>query len=217
MKNLIKTDWKELLKEEFEKKYFIELELFLEDEYKKYKVYPPRENIFNALNLTPFKNVKVVIFGQDPYHGVNQANGLCFSVPKNQKLPPSLKNIYKELEDDLNIKKENGDLSSWAKEGVLLLNTVLTVRESSANSHKNKGWEKLIISIIDKLNNKENIVYILWGKNAISLEKYITNGHIIKSVHPSPLSSYRGFFGSKPFSKTNDFLKKCGISEIDWS
>ncbi len=188
--------------------------------YDKDDIYPPKELIFNAFKLTPFKDVKVVIVGQDPYHGVGQAHGLSFSVQKGVKLPPSLRNIFIELKSDLNIDPvKDGDLTKWAKEGVLLLNATLTVKKDSPNSHSKLGWEIFSDYVIKKLNQKEEpIVFILWGNFAKSKKKYITNPKhlIIESAHPSPYSANYGFFGSKPFSKTNDFLKKNGIKEIDW-
>ena len=183
-------------------------------------IYPPKNLIFNALKITPFKDVKVVIVGQDPYHGEGEAHGLSFSVQKGIKLPPSLKNIYKELYDDLNIKPSlDGDLSKWAKEGVLLLNATLTVKKDTPNSHSKLGWEAFTDYVIKKLNSKETpVVFILWGNFARSKKKLITNPKhlVIESAHPSPFSARYGFFGSKPFSKTNDFLKKNNIKEIDW-
>ena len=183
-------------------------------------IYPSYENIFRALNLTNFKNVKVVIIGQDPYHGENEANGLSFSINKNVKITPSLRNIFKELESDLNIKRTNTDLESWAKQGVLLLNSILTVEKDRPLSHYNLGWQEITNYIIKYISdNKENIVFILWGnfakeyKNIIDLTKH----YIIESPHPSPFSARRGFFGSKPFSKTNNYLIKNNQSAIDWS
>ena len=192
----------------------------VKEEYKKYTCYPKYVDIFNALKLTPYKNVKVVIIGQDPYHGVGEAHGLSFSVQKGIKLPPSLQNIFKELYDDLGIKNgECGDLTPWARQGVLLLNSILSVRKDSPLSHKDLGWELLTDHIIKLINlKKEPVVFILWGGFARSKKKFITNKNhlIIESVHPSPLSAYNGFFGSKPFSKTNNFLKKNNIKEIDF-
>ena len=189
--------------------------------YEKETIYPPKDYIFNALKLTPYKEVKVVIVGQDPYHGEGEAHGLSFSVQKGVKLPPSLRNIYKELYDDLNIKPAlDGDLTKWAKEGVLLLNSTLTVKKDVPNSHAKIGWEPFTDYIIRKLNSKkEPIVFILWGNFAKSKKKYITNPKhlIIESAHPSPFSANYGFFGSKPFSKTNKFLKEHNIKEIDWN
>lgn len=220
MNNLIGNNWDEILKEEYEKAYFKNLMAFLDKEYEKEKIYPPRDEIFNGLKLTDYEDVKVVILGQDPYHGKDQGNGLAFSVNKDVKIPPSLRNMFKELISDLNIDPpNNGDLTKWAKEGVLLLNTVLTVRDSKANSHRNKGWEIFTDEIIKALNKRDKpMVFILWGRNSQEKEKLITNNnhYIIKSAHPSPLSAYRGFFGSKPFSKTNEFLKRESMKIIDW-
>ncbi|WP_373898065.1 uracil-DNA glycosylase [Haloimpatiens sp. FM7315] len=220
MKEILKNDWNNLLKHEFEKDYYLELRNFLIKEYRTNTVYPNMYDIFNALHYTSYKDVKVVILGQDPYHGPNQAHGLSFSVKPGITPPPSLKNIFKELKNDLGLYiPNNGYLKKWADEGVLLLNTVLTVRKGEANSHKNIGWEVFTDKIISLLNEKEEpIVFILWGNNAQSKLKIInTQRHyIIKSVHPSPLSATRGFFFSKPFSKTNDFLKSIGKSPIDW-
>lgn len=221
MENQIKNEWQDILKEEFNKDYYIKLKEFVEEEYKTKNIYPEYKDIFNALNLTDYKDVKVLILGQDPYHGYNQANGLAFSVKEGVKHPPSLRNIFKELNSDMNLNiPESGDLTKWAKEGVLMLNTAFTVIEAKANSHRNKGWEILTDEIIKKVNEKdEPVVFILWGNNAIEKEKFIDiDKHlVIKGPHPSPLSSYRGFFDSKPFSKTNDFLTAKGLKEIDWS
>ncbi len=216
----IKNDWMELLEDQFQMKYYTELNDFLTNEYGSKTIFPDKYDIFNALNYTAYKDVNVVILGQDPYHGPNQSHGLSFSVKPGVRIPPSLINIYKELKDDLNCYiPNNGYLKKWADQGVLLLNTSLTVRSGEANSHKNKGWEIFTDAIISILNKREKpIVFILWGNNAISKEKLITNKahYIIKSVHPSPLSAHRGFWGSKPFSKTNDFLKSIGENPIDW-
>lgn len=217
--NLI-NDWKNLLKDEFQKEYYKKLRAFLVNEYNTNTIYPDKYDIFNALNYTAYKDVKVVILGQDPYHGPNQAHGLSFSVKPGVPAPPSLVNIYKELKSDLGCYvPNNGYLKKWADQGVLLLNTSLTVRAAQANSHKNIGWEIFTNKIISLLNErKDPVVFILWGNNAISKEQLITNPwhHIIKSVHPSPLSASRGFFGSKPFSQTNEFLKSIGKEPIDW-
>ena len=216
----ITKSWYELLKPEFESENFKNLEKFLSEEYSKFKIFPPEDSIFNALNLTPFEKVKVVIVGQDPYHEEGQANGLCFSVSKETALPPSLINIYKEIESDLGIKMANhGDLSSWAKQGVLLLNAVLTVRKGNANSHKGKGWEVVTSAIIQKLNKQERpIVFMLWGRNAQEFASNIDKSKhlVLACAHPSPLSAFAGFFGCKHFSKANAFLKEHGESEIDW-
>ncbi|GFP78548.1 uracil-DNA glycosylase [Clostridium fungisolvens] len=215
-----KNEWDSLLKDEFEKEYYLKLRRFLVSEYEKKTIFPDKYDIFNALHYTSYSDVKVVILGQDPYHGPNQAHGLSFSVKPGVKIPPSLLNMYKELKDDLGCYiPNNGYLKKWADQGVLLLNTSLTVVASEANSHKSIGWEIFTDKIISLLNErKDPIVFILWGNNAISKEKLITNGwhHIIKSVHPSPLSASRGFFGSKPFSKTNRFLESIGKTPIDW-
>lgn len=221
MKNkILKNDWAFKLDDEFNKQYYRELRNFLMTEYQSEVIYPPMSDIFNALHYTPFQHVKVVILGQDPYHGPNQAHGLSFSVQHEVKQPPSLVNIFKELQDDLGFVPPNhGNLKQWAKNGVLLLNTVLTVRKGVAHSHRGKGWEHFTDRIIEVLNDKEHpIVYILWGNAAQRKEALIdTEKHyIIKAPHPSPLSAYRGFFGSKPFSKTNSLLKQAGIAEIDW-
>ncbi len=220
MIELIESDWKDILKDEFTKEYFKDLKQFVEEEYKNKIIYPDYNDLFNALNYTPYENVKVVILGQDPYHGKNQANGLAFSVKENVKIPPSLRNIFKELNDDLGYDIPlNGDLTKWAKQGVLLLNTSLTVIEAKANSHRNKGWEIFTDEIIKTVNKKNTpVVFILWGNNAIEKEKFIDSSKhlILKAPHPSPLSSYRGFFDSKPFSKTNEFLIKNNLKEIDW-
>lgn len=217
---IIGNDWDDILSEEFEKEYYTKLRSFLDEEYKNKIIYPLPQNIYRALRLTTYKDCKVVILGQDPYHEPFQAHGLAFSVNKNVKIPPSLQNIYKELHDDLGFKiPEHGFLLDWAKQGVLLLNTVLTVEAHKANSHKNKGWEQLTDTIIKKLNDKqEPVVFILWGLNARSKKQYITNPKhlIIESAHPSPLSAYNGFFGSKPFSKTNDFLIRNNLTPINW-
>jgi uracil-DNA glycosylase len=216
----IKNDWMGLLENQFQMEYYKELRTFLIHEYGSRTIYPDKYDIFNALNYTAYKDVKVVILGQDPYHGPNQAHGLSFSVKPGVPAPPSLVNIYKELKDDLGcFIPNNGYLKKWADQGVLLLNTALTVRAREANSHRNKGWEIFTDAIISILNKREKpIVFILWGSNAISKEKLITNKihYIIKAPHPSPLSAHRGFFGSKPFSKTNNFLESIGEAPIDW-
>ncbi|MCB2301121.1 uracil-DNA glycosylase [Clostridium tagluense] len=218
--NNLTNDWNELLLEEFNKDYFLKLRDFLKQEYETKLIYPEVQNIFNALNYTAYKDVKVIILGQDPYHGASQAHGLSFSVNAGVSTPPSLLNIYKELYNDIGCYiPNNGYLKKWCDEGVLLLNTVLTVRADQANSHKNKGWEHFTNKIIALLNDKTDpIVFILWGNNAQAKQSLITNPihYIIKSVHPSPLSAYRGFFNSKPFSITNNFLISKGISPIDW-
>ena len=218
----LEKEWKKLLTNELQKPYMLELWDFLQHERDAGKViYPQNDDIFAALNLTPFDQVKVVILGQDPYHGPNQAHGLSFSVKPGVKVPPSLVNIFKELESDLKITPaKNGILTQWAQQGVLLLNNVLTVEDGQAGSHHLKGWEQFTAKIIELLNEKkENLVFILWGspaqKKAAKVDE--TKHFVLKSVHPSPLSSYRGFFGSKPFSKTNEFLKSKDITPIDWT
>lgn len=220
MKTILHNDWQEILAPEFQKPYYLRLREFLKQEYATQKIHPDMYHIFEALELTPFHEVKVVILGQDPYHGYNQAHGLSFSVQPGVKIPPSLRNIYKEMESDLGIPPvAHGNLSSWAKQGVLLLNTVLTVREGQAYSHRGQGWEQLTDVIIEKLNARQQpIVFILWGRPAQEKIKMIdTSRHaIIKSPHPSPLSASRGFFGSRPFSKTNQILQNWGEKPIDW-
>ena len=211
--------WNVVLKEEYEKNYFKNIAMFINKEYKEKIVYPPKRDILRALKLTDYNDVKVVILGQDPYHGENEANGLSFSVNEGIKLPPSLKNIYKELYDDLGITKTTGDLTSWANQGVLLLNSVLTVLKDTPTSHSKIGWQEYTDAIIKKLNEREKpIVFILWGNYARSKKNLITNKrhYIIESPHPSPFSANSGFFGSRPFSKTNEFLKKNNIKEIEW-
>ncbi len=219
-KQILKNDWAPLLEEEFSKPYYLQLREFLKQEYKHYRIYPDMYDIFNALHYTAFADVKVVILGQDPYHGPNQAHGLSFSVKPGVPLPPSLKNIFLELQADLGCTPpSSGYLVPWTKQGVLLLNTVLTVREGEAHSHQGKGWEIFTDRVIEILNRKSNpVVYILWGSAAQMKQQLIdTNKHfIIKAPHPSPLSAHRGFFGSKPFSKTNSILKTIGQTEINW-
>jgi uracil-DNA glycosylase len=221
MITMTNNKWDEVLATEYNQDYFKKIVDFVNKSYKEKKIFPPKNYILRALSLTDYDKVKVVILGQDPYHGVGEANGLSFSVNKGVRLPPSLKNIYKELYDDLGITiSTNGDLTCWAKEGVLLLNSVLTVEKDRAASHKNIGWELYTDAIIKKLNErKEPLVFILWGNFARSKKEYITNpSHlIIESAHPSPFSAYYGFFGSKPFSRTNNFLKEHNIKEIDWT
>jgi len=216
----ISNDWKMALNDEFNKDYYKNLYQFVKDEYSKRVIYPPSDDIFNALHLTPLNDVKCVILGQDPYHGEHQAHGLCFSVQKGIAIPKSLVNIYKELHDDLGCYiPNNGFLEKWAKQGVLMLNTVLTVRAHEANSHQGKGWEEFTDAIIKKVNEQDRpIVYMLWGKPAQSKIKMLTNPKhlILKTVHPSPLSAYRGFFGCKHFSKANEFLEANGCDPIDW-
>ena len=216
---MIGNDWDIILKDEYEKEYFLRIKDKVRHEYNSKTIFPPANRVFYALRETSYKDTKVVILGQDPYHGVGEANGLCFSVNEGIKMPPSLNNIYKELYDDLGIKRTTTDLSDWAKSGVLLLNSVLTVEKDKPASHKNIGWEEFTDSIIKKLNEKEEpVVFILWGNFAKSKIKYITNSRhlVISSSHPSPFSVHYGFFGSRPFSKTNEFLKKNGLKEIEW-
>lgn len=218
----LETSWSTHLGEEFHKPYMQELQTFLKSERKAGKtIYPDEEHILEAFRLTPFENVKIVILGQDPYHGAGQAHGLAFSVRPGVKPPPSLVNIFKELADDLKIEiPQSGCLEKWAREGVLLLNTVLTVEEGKAGSHHNKGWEKFTDKVIEVLNEKKaHLVFILWGSPAQKkAAKVDTNKHhVLKCVHPSPLSVYRGFHGSKPFSQTNAYLKQMGMKEINWS
>jgi|SRR3989344_2122775 len=217
----IESSWKKVLESEFSKEYFAALAAFVKDEYKKGAVYPPPKNIFRAFDLTPFDKVKVVILGQDPYHGAGQANGLCFAVGEDVALPPSLQNIYKELESDLGqpVKNKTGDLERWAKQGVLLLNATLTVRANTAGSHQNKGWEQFTDTAIKALSDKrEHLVFILWGNYAKQKGAHIDRSKhcIVESPHPSPFSAHSGFFGSKPFSKTNEYLKKTTQTPIDW-
>ena len=214
------TTWNEILAEEMQNDYYQELQAFVQKRRAEVRVFPEEKNVFNALELTPFESVKVVILGQDPYHGFGQAHGLSFSVQKGIPLPPSLRNIYKELQEDIggDLPTE-GDLTHWAKQGVLLLNTVLTVEEGNANSHKGMGWERLTNRLIESLNElKHPVIFILWGKPAQDKEKLITNSNhvILKAPHPSPLSAYRGFFGSKPFSRVNDILIQQGQTPIRW-
>lgn len=220
MRQILKNDWNELLKDEFSKDYYLSLREFLKNEYTTKIIYPDKYDIFNALHYTSYKDVKVVILGQDPYHGPNQAHGLSFSVSPGVKIPPSLLNIYKELNSDLGCYiPNNGYLKKWADQGVLLLNTSLTVRAGEANSHKNKGWEIFTNKIISLINEKTDpVVFLLWGNNAINKKKLITNKQhlILSSAHPSPLSASRGFFGSKPFSKINKFLVSVNKAPIDW-
>lgn len=212
--------FKDIAQAEFQKDYYKKLHDFVENEYKHKTIFPPKQNIFRALNLCDYDDVKVVILGQDPYHGPGQANGLSFSVRPGVDIPPSLVNIFKECHDDVGCYiPNNGDLTPWAKQGVLLLNNVLTVRAHQANSHRFYGWEEFTLNVVKLLNQREKpMVFILWGKNAIEKEKYIDSFRhlVIKSVHPSPLSAYRGFFGSKPFSKANAFLVSNGQNPIDW-
>ncbi len=217
----LNNDWDDILKDEWEKPYYRQLHNFLKEEYSAHRIYPDMHDIFNALKYTPFSNTKVCIIGQDPYHGPGQAHGLCFSVKKGVALPPSLVNIYKEITDDVGVTMPPyGDLTGWAKQGILLLNTVLTVRAGSPNSHKDKGWEIFTDRVIFELNKKETpVVFLLWGANAERKARIITNPIHKKliTVHPSPLSAYRGFFGCRHFSKTNEILEQNGMSKIEWN
>lgn len=217
----IGNDWDEIIGGEFQKPYYLKLREFLKKEYASGRVFPEKENIFNALKTTPYKSVKAVIIGQDPYHEVGQAHGLCFSVQKGCKIPPSLKNMYKELYDDLGIvPASHGELTSWARQGVLLLNAVLTVREGQANSHKGKGWEEFTDAVIKKLNERsEPVAFILWGANAKAKAQFVTapQHKVFSAAHPSPLSAYNGFFGCRHFSKVNTFLSENDIVPIDWT
>ena len=218
---MLTNDWAQALNEEFKKPYYRKLYQFVKEEYSKTTVFPPADDIFNALHYTPLSEVKVVILGQDPYHNINQAHGLSFSVlPSQPQIPPSLQNIYKELQEDLGCTiPNNGFLEKWAKQGVLLLNTVLTVRAHQANSHQNQGWEQFTDAIISAVNQQDRpIVYLLWGKPAQTKISMLNNPKhlILKAPHPSPLSAFRGFFGCKHFSQTNAFLIEHGVAPIDW-
>ncbi|MFT5749386.1 MAG: uracil-DNA glycosylase [Ancylomarina sp.] len=216
----ISDSWKEHLSPEFDKGYFKQLEQFVDDEYQENEIYPPQELIFKAFNTCPFEDIKVVILGQDPYHGPNQANGLAFSVNDKMRFPPSLRNIYKELNKDLNIPiSSKGNLEDWAKQGVLLINATLTVKANEAGSHQHKGWEEFTDAAIKALSEKrEKLVFILWGsyahKKGLQIDR--KKHFILKSAHPSPLSAHRGFFKSQPFSQTNTYLKEQGLEPIDW-
>lgn len=217
---MITKDWDKVLKDEYQKEYFKSLRKIIHTEYDQKTIYPEYKNIFTAFNTTSYDNVKVVILGQDPYHGEGEAHGLSFSVQDGIKLPPSLKNIYKELYDDLNIINPNtGNLISWSKQGVLLLNAILTVEKDKPASHRNIGWEQFTDAVISKINEKDSpVVFILWGNFARSKKNLISNPKhlVIESPHPSPFSARNGFFGSKPFSKTNEFLIKNGLTPINW-
>ncbi len=212
--------WERALKEEFRKDYYKKLYAFVKSEYQSHVVYPPADKLFTALHLTPLERVKAVILGQDPYHEPDQAMGMSFSVPKGVEIPPSLKNIYKEIHEDVGEKiPDTGDLTKWAEQGVLLLNAVLTVREHEANSHKGKGWEQFTDAIIKAVDNEDRpVVFLLWGRNARDKKDIITNPDhlVLEAAHPSPLSAYNGFFGCRHFSKCNRFLKENGVDEIDW-
>jgi uracil-DNA glycosylase len=217
---ILKNDWAPLLEEEFEKTYYRQLREKLKTEYQTKVIYPDQQDIFNALHYTSYKDTKVVIIGQDPYHGQGQAHGLSFSVKPGVKIPPSLRNIYKELQEDTGCSIPNhGYLVDWAKQGVLMLNTVLTVQAGNANSHKGLGWELFTNRVIELLNQRETpVIFILWGNFAQQKQQFITSPHhyMIKSPHPSPFSAHNGFFGSKPFSKVNMYLREIGSNEIDW-
>ena len=214
------TDWNPLLREEFKKPYWNQLQSFVEEERRRYTVYPSRENVFAALHTTPYADVKVLILGQDPYHGPRQAHGLCFSVQDDVPPPPSLVNIFKELRDDIGVAiPAHGNLESWARRGVLLLNTTLTVRAGQAASHQGKGWETFTDEVIRVVNEKSFVVFVLWGAHARKKKSLIdtTRHAVIESAHPSPLSAHNGFFGSRPFSKINDALRAAGVGEIEWN
>ena len=215
------NEWDESLREEFESDYYRRIRAILKKEYAEYEIYPPKEDIFNALRYTSYSDVKAVLLGQDPYHGPGQAHGLCFSVRPGVEPPPSLKNIFRELETDMGLEPPtSGCLTPWAQEGVLLLNTTLTVRRGQANSHKNLGWTQFTDAVIRKLNDRaQPIVFLLWGGNARSKRELITNPQhlVLETVHPSPLSAYNGFFGCRHFSQCNEFLMKNGVAPIDWT
>ncbi len=220
MNTIINENWDKILADEYSKPYFAKLMESVDEEYAHYTVYPPKQKLFAALNYVSYDNVKVVILGQDPYHGAGQANGMAFAVGDGVPLPPSLVNIFKEIEDDIGAKPDSsGTLIGWAKQGVLLLNTVLSVRAASPLSHSKLGWQEFTDSIITALNKRATpVVYILWGAGAIAKKSIISpRSYIISSPHPSPLSAYRGFFGSKPFGKANEILVKMGLSPIDWT
>lgn len=216
----IEESWKEKLKEEFERHDFQQLVNFVKSEYQNYKIYPASKDIFNAFNLCPFDNTRVVIIGQDPYHGAGQAHGLCFSVNENIKVPPSLANIFKEIKDDMGFEiPTNGNLERWAKQGILLLNATLTVRAGQPGSHQNKGWEKFTDFVIHKLSeSKKDLVFLLWGAYAQKKGQIINQKkhHVLTSAHPSPFAAHRGFFGNKHFSKTNQFLISKKLEPINW-
>jgi len=217
----MQADWNPILRQEFNKPYWAELQNYILDQRASHMVFPAHSDMFRAFHLTSFAALKVVILGQDPYHGVGQANGLCFSVSTGVSFPPSLRNIFKELEDDVGVSKpQSGDLAAWAEQGILLLNTTLTVREGAAASHQGKGWETFTDEVIRCISQKkEKVIFVLWGASARRKKSLIdaTKHTCIESVHPSPLSAYRGFFGSKPFSRINQLLRQQGVTEIDWS
>lgn len=216
---VIGNSWDEKLCAEYDKEYFQRLVKAVDDEYEKNRVYPPKDQIYSAFKSLPYEDVKVVIIGQDPYHGEGQANGMAFAVGKGTPLPPSLQNIFKEIESDLKVKVNGSTLTGWAKQGVLLLNTVLTVRASSPQSHSTLGWQEFTDAVIKSISAREKpVVFMLWGANAIKKKVFIAKQHLIlESVHPSPLSAYRGFFGCKHFSRANEFLKEKGMTTIDWA
>ncbi|MCM3759998.1 uracil-DNA glycosylase [Alkalihalobacillus oceani] len=218
--SILKNEWNEIVGAEFSKPYYQELRSFLKEEYKTRVIYPSMYDLFNALHYTDYSETKVVILGQDPYHGPNQAHGLSFSVKPGVKVPPSLQNMYKELQDDLGCRiPGHGYLVPWAKQGVLLLNTVLTVRKGEAGSHRGKGWERFTDAVIEALNERERpVIFVLWGRHAQEKKELITNSrhYILEAPHPSPFSANRGFFGSRPFSKINQLLEKMGEKGIDW-
>lgn len=217
----MQTDWDPILHQEFNKPYWAELQNYVSEQRSSHKVFPAHSDVFRAFHLTSYEGAKVVILGQDPYHGAGQANGLCFSVPSGVSFPPSLRNIFKELEDDMGVAKpHSGDLASWAEQGILLLNTTLTVREGIPGSHQGKGWETFTDEVIRCISErKENIIFVLWGASARRKKSLIdaSKHACIESVHPSPLSAYRGFLGSKPFSRINQLLRQQDLVEIDWS
>ena len=218
---MVQTDWNPILRDEFAKPYWKELQEFVAGERAQRQIFPPKDDVFAALHLTPYADTRVLILGQDPYHGPGQAHGLCFSVQRGVETPPSLVNIFKELEDDLgHPPPAHGNLEHWARQGVLLLNTVLTVQARNANSHRGKGWETFTDEVIKAVNNKETpVVFVLWGSPAKKKKALIDTGRhtIVEAVHPSPLSAHRGFFGSKPFSQTNAALKAAGLPPINWA
>lgn len=220
MKRILKNDWHDIVGDEFQKDYYLKLRRFLIEEYRNYTVYPNPYDLFNAFHYTPYEKTKVVILGQDPYHGPNQAHGLSFSVKKGVTPPPSLQNIFKELSDDLGYRPpKHGYLLPWAKQGVLLLNTVLSVRRGMAGSHRGKGWEQFTDAVIRSLNDRDRpVIFVLWGRQAQAKKALITNEHhyVLEAAHPSPFSAHRGFFGSRPFSTINRILEKEGMEPIDW-
>lgn len=220
MTKIFENDWADILEDERKKEYYENLREWLKGEYEINTIYPSMHNIFNAFHYTAYHDVKVVLLGQDPYHGPNQAEGLSFSVKKGVNIPPSLRNMYKELQDDIGCPvPTHGSLVKWAEQGVLLLNTVLTVQDGKAHSHRGKGWERFTDRVISVLNEREKpVVFILWGKPAQGKQSLIDSSRhfIVKAPHPSPLSAHRGFFGSKPYSKTNEYLREQGMAEIDW-